>query len=622
MQLAHTVGLVASAVSLYVALLSRRFSLAPGWRDQRFFALIALSGSAYTGFGALPDSMVVWATNLQLFAAGLHIAAWVRFCAAFLGREPSRIEWGAIGALVVAGLAALVPGAYFSGAVTAHVVVAGQVVYVDAAPTLLGILVMALLCGVMVWVFVRFALAWRRGMPHAAIHAVGVSVLALAAVNDAVVAATGIAMPYLLDVGFMFPVAAVGYSLTARFVEGARVLELLSARLETAVTERTRELSRTQEALHRAEKLGAIGQLAAGVAHEINNPAAAVAANLRYLQECLEGEGALPADGLDCLQDSRSAIDRIARVVRQLLDAGRLAGNSSTQTRAVGLAEVAAEAVRLSRARCGDRVALVNAVPPDLFGLGQEPALVQVLVNLVVNAAQSIAPERTDGRVELTATRFGERVELVVTDNGSGMSDETLRRLFEPFFSTKAFGQGTGLGLAVSRGLVVGLGGELRFSSKQGQGSKATVELIAAAAPAPRPKVAVEASAPAGALRKVLLVDDDPEVREALRRCLEGRYQVALADGALSALTVIGEGGAWDLIVCDLMMADGGGARVYETLRTERPALAARMVFLTGGAVTAEARDFLARQPQPVLYKPLDLVALARLAEQLSAPAA
>jgi CheY-like chemotaxis protein len=113
-------------------------------------------------------------------------------------------------------------------------------------------------------------------------------------------------------------------------------------------------------------------------------------------------------------------------------------------------------------------------------------------------------------------------------------------------------------------------------------------------------------------------VDDDSEVRQALERCLSSRYQVALASGTEEALAIAAEEGGFDIVLCDLMMADGGGRRVYEALTARSPALAARLVFLTGGATTAEARDFLSAQKQPVLHKPLDLEALARLAEDLA----
>ena len=252
MTLPQTIALVAGAVSLYVALLSHRFSRAPGWRDQRFFALIALSASAYTAMGALPDSLAIVAGHLQLCLAGLHIAAWVRFSAACLGREPTRIEHSLTVALVVGSILGLVPGLFLTGAVKPHTLPGGGIQMSDPEPTVAGLVVTAAFCAVLFGVFLRFANAWRRGTPNTAVYALGLGVLFLTAVNDVVTGAVQVGYPFLLSVGFMFPVGAVGYSLTARFVAGAQALERLSAQLETTVAERTQELANAQEALHRA----------------------------------------------------------------------------------------------------------------------------------------------------------------------------------------------------------------------------------------------------------------------------------------------------------------------------------------------------------------------------------
>ena len=127
-------------------------------------------------------------------------------------------------------------------------------------------------------------------------------------------------------------------------------------------------------------------------------------------------------------------------------------------------------ALSVARARFGKRVRLLNAVPAGLHVSAQEGVLAQVLVNLVVNAAQAIPERRADGEVAVSAEREGERVRIVVVDDGAGMEPEVLRRAFEPFFTTKPFGSGTGLGLAVSRGIVASLGGDLRLESEPGEG--------------------------------------------------------------------------------------------------------------------------------------------------------
>src|SRR6266542_535837 len=296
-------------------------------------------------------------------------------------------------------------------------------------------------------------------VPQAALHFFALAFLLAMATNDALAAWGVLNSPYLVDLGFIVPIGAVGYSLTARFAADARALAELRLRLESLVDDRTRDLARAQEALHRAEKLAALGQFAAGVAHEVNNPAAVVVANLKYLAECRTDDGAWPADTGDCVSESLTAMDRIARIVRQLLDASRLAA-APVAVEAVSLARVAQESLRTARARCGQRVPLEANVPEDVLALGQESMLVQIAVNLVVNAVQAIPADRGDGHVRVSASRGGGRVRLAVEDNGSGMSEEVLRRVFEPFFSTKPFGGGTGLGLAVSRGLVQSLGGD------------------------------------------------------------------------------------------------------------------------------------------------------------------
>jgi C4-dicarboxylate-specific signal transduction histidine kinase len=284
--------------------------------------------------------------------------------------------------------------------------------------------------------------------------------------------------PYLIDIGFLLPIAAVGYQMTARFTGDASALQALRLRLESLVEDRTRALAESQERLARSEKLAALGRLAAGVSHEVNNPAAAVAANLRYLQEHALA-GTFPEDAQECIGDSLNSVERIKRIVRQLSLAGRFTAPFAPEP--VRLAWVAREGLRACRAGCGGRVALLAEVGEDLFTLDHAGALIQVLIHLVANGVQAIPAGRTDGRVVVRGERVGQRVRLVVEDNGAGMAPDVHRRLFEPFFSTKPFGDGFGLGLAVSRGLVQGLGGELTLENATGGGARAVIDLPEAA---------------------------------------------------------------------------------------------------------------------------------------------
>jgi signal transduction histidine kinase len=618
MTFAASITLVSAGIALYVAVLSRQLSRAPGWSEQRFFSIAALSVSAY-GLLNIPttapigsDQAVVLCSRVQVATAALHTWAWLRYSSVVVGRPGSRTDRLLVPALVAAGaLGALTPW-LIPGGVRTHVYAPIGAIYRSALMTAGADLTYAVVLGLLTVPAARFARAWRRGVPNAAVQLLSLCVFLALSVNDVLVSNGLYAAPYLVDIAFLVPIVAVGYVITGRFVGDARDHQELRRHLEQQVQERTADLVRTQEALHRAEKLAALGQFAAGVAHEVNNPAAVVNANLDYLSE--SNRGALSSPALDALAESKTAMQRIAVIVRQLLDAGRLAASPETRT-AVPLRKVADGAFSVARARLGRRVRLANEVPQDAFVLAGEGVLAQVVVNLVVNAAQAIPDHRTDGRVLVRTERAGDRVRLVVEDNGPGMPPEILRRVFEPFFTTKPFGSGSGLGLAVSRGLVASLGGELRLESAPGQGTSAVVELAAAEPPRDAPRAAAAGERRVKPLR-MLVVDDEEPVRSALRRLLELRYGIELAGGVDEALERV-QLHTYDVVLCDLMMPAGGGERFYRTLLGFAPELARRVVFLTGGAVTDAARQFLRTQPQPVLSKPLELDQLAEVAEKL-----
>jgi CheY-like chemotaxis protein len=307
--------------------------------------------------------------------------------------------------------------------------------------------------------------------------------------------------------------------------------------------------------------------------------------------------------------------------VRELLDAGRAAAAPEERV-PVSLASVAESAVREAQARFGNRVRLADLVPSGLHALGQERALVHVVGHLVANGVQAVPPGKRDGQVVLRGEREGARARLVIEDNGAGMTEETLERLFEPFFTTRAFGAGTGLGLAVSRGLLGSLGGDLRLESREGHGTRAIVELDAAEAPRPRAagettgELPLAPAEPRALRRRLLVVDDEPVVLSSLRRLLGRRYEVSLAFSVEEARRALARE-AFDLVLCDVTMPDGGGTQLWKEVRESDAYAAGRFVFLTGGALSDEARRFLDTTAQPVLEKPLDLERLAAAEERI-----
>ncbi len=204
---------------------------------------------------------------------------------------------------------------------------------------------------------------------------------------------------------------------------------------------------------------------------------------------------------------------------------------------------------------------------------------------------------------------------IEISDTGRGIAPEILPRIFEPFFTTKPVGLGTGLGLSICHGIVTGLGGEIRVESRPALGTTVRVLLPPASSAAGVPKAAeqaVRAGVPAG---RILVIDDEELVARAVQRILSDKHEavqheVVIDTDAGSALSRLRRDPAFDVIVCDLMMPETTGMELHDQLARTAPDLSAKMVFLTGGAFTQQARTFLHRVPNPRLEKPFDPNAL------------
>ena len=488
MNLAAAIAIAAGAVAVHVGLMAWRFAMAPGWGEQRWFSLVAFSAATYafcnvaTSLG-LSDGVVVAFSHVQIASIPVQAWAWLGYVGAYTGRRPGRRE--RLGAAALLGLAALslVPGLALDGTVQDHVVPGLSITYRDAVPTTLGQAIFILVLIPTAVILARLVAARRAGLPHSTIHLASFASLGLFGVNDGLVAAGFYPGLYLLDVGLVVPIGALSYSLAQRFVRDARDLHALRDRLEALVEERTAQLGETREALHQSEKLAALGQFAAGVAHEVNNPASVVTSSLNYLEECLAGGAAAPQDAHDTALEAISAMQRINGLVRRLVDSGRIAsvptaGAATSVRRAVGLAfdDV--------RARSGERITFQLADSPDLHARLRPEVLSQVLAALLGNAVEAV-PDGRSGRVDVALEPAEDgRLRLAISDDGAGMSPEVLRHAFEPFFTTRGEGKGSGLGLPVARALVESLGGELRLESRPGQGTTATLTLPEAPPPA------------------------------------------------------------------------------------------------------------------------------------------
>lgn len=478
MNLAAAIAIASAALSLGVGFLSWRISRAPGSRDQRWVPVIAVVSATYALCNlsttlAWSAPVVIWLSRIQVASVFVSLWAWLHFANALLGRRPGRAERAATAAIPLGVPAALVPGVVFDDTIVDRAYAPFGVVYRQCESTPSGQLVMAALAGIALLLLVQLVRGWRAGVPQAGLTAAAFAVLLLFGVNDAL-ATSGLDLPFLLDTGVAVPVLAMGWVFTSRFVAAARELDRLRHALLVEVETRTKDLAVALDALHQAEKLAALGEFANGVAHEVNSPAAVVSTSLRYLGDA-SSAGRFPPDGAEVIDDALAAMKRINDLVRRLVDAGRVAAVSGGVS-TVPVADLVAKAAADARARGAGRIAVADAAPEGVAVRARREALDQVMSILVANATEAIPPDR-DGHVEIRAERAGSSVRISVHDDGAGMGPEVLRRAFDPFFTTKTAGAGSGLGLAVARGIVEANGGTLRLESTPGAGTTALVEL-------------------------------------------------------------------------------------------------------------------------------------------------
>jgi two-component system NtrC family sensor kinase len=373
------------------------------------------------------------------------------------------------------------------------------------------------------------------------------------------------------------------------------------------------ERKRAEAALRQSEKLAAMGTLLAGVAHELNNALATVVGVAGLLRGAV-GRGRL-AEPIERLWQGA---DRCARIARKFL---ALARQRSPERRPVRLNDVVQEVVELLASPFRlDGVEVRLDLAPGLPLLSADAhQLQQALFNLVANAHQAMRESPGPRRLTLT-TRFdpaARRISLAVADTGPGIPPELRERVFEPFFTTKPAGQGTGLGLPLSREIVEGHGGAIRLEPGHGRGAVFRIELPAAAPAAAMPESpAAEAPSPLRE-KRVLVVDDDPGITELLAGILgeNGHRVETAADGASALARLLSR--PYDLVLCDLRMPRLDGPDLYRALERRQPAVLRRLVFVTGDTLSAETGAFLESAGRPVLTKPFSPAEVRRVIERV-----
>ncbi|MBN1654221.1 MAG: response regulator [Deltaproteobacteria bacterium] len=408
-----------------------------------------------------------------------------------------------------------------------------------------------------------------------------------------------------------------------RFVRrdgGTSAVEVVSIPLEfegeQAVAILARDLTerkKLENQLIHADRMVSVGTLAAGIAHEINNPLTYVRTNLTLISEELHSLNKELSPGrldelLELLAQTQDGTERVRLIVRDLKSFSR-AEDDDTTLRPVDLHRVLESSISMAWNEIRHRAQLEKQFSGVTLVKGNVAKLGQVFLNLLVNAAQALPiGSALQNRITVRTYRNdSSKVVVEIEDTGSGIPEEIVKRIFDPFFTTKPVGVGTGLGLSICHSIVTGLGGEITVDSKSGVGTTMRVILEPAVPVSVKPDSipALPSKGPKTGLR-ILIVDDEPGVARSLRRALRD-HDVTISLSGREAIEQLKTDPPFDLIFCDLMMPDISGMDLYGTAAQRTPGLEKRMIFMTGGAFTQQARNFLESIPNKWLEKPFEI---------------
>jgi signal transduction histidine kinase/CheY-like chemotaxis protein len=384
------------------------------------------------------------------------------------------------------------------------------------------------------------------------------------------------------------------------------------------VTER-RQAQELRDRLTHTERLAAIGQLAAGVTHEINNPAAYVVANLtsmldlvselgRELDPAAVAQGKLRELG-DMLRENLDGMARIRSITSDLRTFARIGSN---EVSLVDLNDCVMSACKIAKSEIRQRAHLVQELGDVPRIPGSPGKLAQVMLNLLINAAQAIPEGNVDSnRITVRSGTRGDEVWLQVEDTGRGIPADIHDQIFDPFFTTKPRSQGTGLGLALCADIVGQHLGNIRALPGPHGGTCFEVrfprdtKLMPSSLPPALPSRIVPRAEPRHPRQlRLLLIDDEPLVLRSLRRML-GAHHVDIAQSGREALSLLEKVQNYDLIFCDLMMPDMDGTILYAELERHVPCVLDRIVFCSGGAFTARTKQFVENSTRPFIEKPM-----------------
>ncbi|MCB9584102.1 MAG: response regulator [Polyangiaceae bacterium] len=376
------------------------------------------------------------------------------------------------------------------------------------------------------------------------------------------------------------------------------------ARVIGLALERAHSL-RLEQRLEQSERLAALGQLAAGVAHEINNPANFVLVNLGQLEERLanQADGEEGRELLALCKDSLEGVRRIADIVREMHRFSRM---RPLDPQPVQLEEVINAAIRLLAGTMRLHASVETRFEFKQQVVADRSKLLQVLVNLLDNAAKAVGAQ---GVVRIATQKLSGRVQVRVEDSGPGIPLDMRERVFEPFFTSRT--AGLGLGLALCREYVRRHSGQLWVEDSSLGGACFVMELpFETGLTVARPEPAENGERQTEGRRvRFLLVDDEPQILRAFKRALNQHCEIEVAGSVEAALSVL-EQSEFDAVVCDISMPGLGGVDLYRWLLDNKPELASRLLFCSGGILSPDIEREVARTERVLLQKPIEPLAL------------
>lgn len=371
--------------------------------------------------------------------------------------------------------------------------------------------------------------------------------------------------------------------------------------------------------LRSAERMSSLGEMAAGIGHEINNPLAYSLLNLDLLSDKLHchfgSRERFPAPLSDHLRKSIDGLDRVRDIVKGLKAFSR---HDESSLEPIDVAEPLRSAVDFTANETRHRAKVLIDFRPVPRVVANAGRLAQVFTNLLVNAAQALDLGKANEnaiRIRLYANEQ-DKVIVEVEDTGCGIPQDQLGRVFEPFFTSKPVGVGTGLGLSICHGIVTSFGGDIQIESELGRGTRVRIVLPGTEAGVCAPPVVTAPLRINGERKRILVIDDDKALRDVLVTALESDHDVVAIDSAVDALEHLDRvTSVYDWIICDVMMPAMTGMEFYETIRAQGRGFEKKIILMTGGAFTPKVRNWMEALTNPKLQKPFRIRQLKELLE-------